>query len=143
MVTVCVDASLVVKWLLPEEGSQEALSLYEDWKKKGVALIAPSLIDYEVANAIRQKVRRGLLRPERLYSVIDFYGRTGLLLFHLTGLVDQAVSLSASLDQATVYDVAYLLTAKQQGADFVTADEAFCRQVQPLYSFVQYFRDLA
>ena len=113
---ICVDASLVVKWLAPEEGSEKAHALYRDWFKKGKRLIAPSLIDYEVGTALRQKVLRGLLRADDLFSVFAVYQQMNLLLFHLTNLLEQAVAAAASLDQPTVYDIAYLLTARQQEA---------------------------
>lgn len=140
--TICVDASLVLKWLLPEEGSVEALQLLEQWRIKEEVLIAPSLIDYEVGSALRQKVVRKKVRAEDLFPVLSFYKDSGLLLFHLADLVDQAVAAAASFEEPTIYDVAYLLTAKQQRADYVTADLRFCRKVQPIYSFVKYYRDL-
>lgn len=140
--SICVDASLVVKLLVPEEGSPEVLSLYQKWLKEEELLIAPGLIDYEVGTTLRQKVVRGLLRSEDLFPVFDFYKRMNLLLFHLTDFVSQAVPAAAALDQPTVYDIAYLLTAKQQQATFVTADRRFYEKTKPLYSFVQYYLDL-
>lgn len=140
---ICVDASLVIKWLLPEEGSDTALKLFELWLKKDLTLIAPSLIDYEIGTTIRQKVLRGHLNSNDLFPIFDFYRRSGLQLFHLTDLVEKSVSAAAHLDQPTIYDVAYLLTAKQQEADYVTADEKFYKKVSPVYSFVKYYKDPA
>jgi predicted nucleic acid-binding protein len=141
-VNVCVDASLVLKWLVPEEGSEEALSLYRVWRKNDIGLVAPGLIDYEVGTALRQKVVRGLLRSEDLYPVFDFYKRLDLMIFHLTDLVSQAVAAAAALEQPTIYDVSYLLIAKQQGIDFVTADERFFKAAHQLFSQVHYYKDL-
>lgn len=140
---ICVDASLVLKWLLPEEGSREALQLLERWRRQEEVIVAPSLLDYEVGSVLRQKVIRKQVLPEDLFPVLNFYKESGLFLYHLTDLVDQAVAAAASLDEPTIYDVAYLLTAKQQKADYVTADLRFFRKVQPLYSFVKYFKDYA
>lgn len=139
---VCVDASLVVKWLVPEEGSDEALSLHRTWVKKDVALVAPSLLDYEVGTVLRQKVVRGALRSEDLFPVIDYYRRLNILLLHVTDFVSQAVAIAAFLQQASVYDVAYLLTARQQKSDYVTADERFVRRASPLYPIVKFYREL-
>lgn len=139
---VCVDASLVLKWLLHEEGSDTALELLDRWKKEGIQLIAPGLIDYEIGSALRKKILRNHLHSDDLLPLFDLYMRTGLLLFHLSDLVAQSVPLAGLLDQPTVYDVAYLLIAKQQKADFVTADEKFCRKAKTLYPFVKYYRDL-
>lgn len=140
--TICVDASLVMKWLVPEDGSEEALRLYRSWIKKDASLVAPSLLDYEIGTALRQKVVRGLLRSDDLFPILEYYKRLNILLLHLIDLVSQAVSAAAALEQPTIYDVAYLLTAKQQKADYVTADEKFSRQAKPVFPFVKYFREL-
>lgn len=50
---IVVDASIAVKWLLPEPGSDAAQALLES----GEQLIAPVLIRVEVAAAICRKVR--------------------------------------------------------------------------------------
>ena len=139
--TICVDASLVIKWLLKEEGRDTALSLLDRWKIEGSQLIAPGLIDYEIGSALRKKVLRELLHPEDLLPLYDLYKQTELLLFHLTDLVQQSVPLAGLLGQPTIYDIAYLLVAKQQKADLVTADEKFYHACQPLYPFVHYYRD--
>ena len=140
--TVCVDASLVIKWLIPEEGTDQALLLYERWRNENRLLIAPSLIDYEIGSTLRKKVLRGAIKTEDLFAAFDFYKRSGLLLFHLTELVEQAVSAAAALDQPTIYDIAYLLTAKQQKADYVTADKRFYEKAHSLFSFVRFYEDL-
>ena len=54
-----VDASLVVKWLLEEEDSQEARRLSEHWSSTGIQPAAPRLLMYEIANTPHLKVRRG------------------------------------------------------------------------------------
>src|SRR3989338_6943876 len=133
---VCVDASLVIKWLIPEEGSSEALSLLKVWQKDNSLLLAPSLLDYEVGTVLRQKIIRGFLSSDDLFPALDFYKRLDLLLFHLTDLVSQSVAAAATLKQPTIYDIAYLLIAKQQKVDYVTADEKFYNAAHPLFSFV-------
>jgi predicted nucleic acid-binding protein len=137
-----VDASLVIKWLVPEEGSEEALQLFRAWKKKETPLLAPSLIDYEVGTALRQKIVRGLLQSDDLFPIIDLYQRLGLHLHHLEGFVSKAVAVAATLHQPTIYDVSYLLLAKEQGAEFVTADERFCKSASLIFPFVKFYKHL-
>lgn len=139
---VCVDASLVLKWLVPEEGSEKALQLYRKWRKEDVGLIAPGLIEYEIGTTLRQKVVRGLLKSEDLFPVFEFYRKMDLLLFHLTDLVSQAVAAASALEQPTVYDASYLLIARQQKVDFITADERFYRASHPIFSFVKLYNTL-
>ena len=138
---VCVDASLVLKWLIPEGGSQEALSLHEEWFQKDVQLFAPALLDFEVATTLRQKILRGLLHSDDLYLIYDFYRRLNLLLIHPVDLASKTLAIAATIGQPTVYDVSYLLLAKEQGIDFVTADKKFYDAASPLFPFVKFYSD--
>lgn len=138
---VCVDASLVMKWLVPEEGSEEALRLYEHWRKDDVQLLAPALLDFEVGTALRQKIVRGLLNPDDLYLIHDFYRRLDLLLIHPMELIPKTLAIAASIGQPTVYDASYLLLAKEQGIDFVTADRKFYEAASPSFPTVKFYRN--
>ena len=139
---LCVDASLVLKWLVSEEGSECALALLKKYQKKDCLFIAPSLLDYEIGSILRQKILRGFLSVDDLFPIYDFYHRLGLVLLHPTPLVDQTVSLAGTLSQSTIYDTSYLLLAKQQGVDFVTADKKFYQAARGLFPFVKFYEDL-
>ena len=68
---VVVDASLVVKWLLEEEDSQEARRLSERWSSTGIQPAAPRLLMYEIANTLHLKVRRGQTPIEEAWAAFD------------------------------------------------------------------------
>ncbi len=51
--TAVVDASVVAKWFLSERDSEAALSLRDRHVGGEVRLVAPDLMIYEVANALR------------------------------------------------------------------------------------------
>lgn len=138
---VCVDASLVLKWLVPEEGSEEALALYEKWQKVGVQLLAPGLIDFEVGTTLRQKIVRGFLDPDDLFPIYDFYRRLDIWLLHPVDLISKALAMAAAIKQPTIYDISYLLLAKEQGIDFVTADRKFFDAASSLFPSVKFYKD--
>ena len=58
-----VDASIAVKWVLPEPDSERARALI----LRG-DLTAPDLLRLEVANALWKQARRGAITPERARS---------------------------------------------------------------------------
>ena len=66
MKEVVVDASLAVKWVLPEPLSEEALLLAERWSEQGMRIVAPPHIHVEVANAIRKRVPREMSEEEAI-----------------------------------------------------------------------------
>ena len=57
--TLVIDASVAVKWLLPEDGREEALRLQDLYQDEKIDLIAPSLLGVEVANVLWKRARRG------------------------------------------------------------------------------------
>ena len=56
---VVVDASLAVKWGVPEPHTEEAFLLAERWASEGTQVIAPCLILPEINNAIYKRCTEG------------------------------------------------------------------------------------
>ena len=61
-----VDASVVVKWFLKEEFSEESSVLLES----GATLVAPALLFAEVSNALWAIHQRGDIGPEDLRDAV-------------------------------------------------------------------------
>ncbi len=57
----CLDTSVLVKVLVPEEGSAEATALLRGIIRDGYGLIAPAFAWAEVGTVLRKKVGAGLL----------------------------------------------------------------------------------
>lgn len=50
---VCLDASIVVKWIVVEEKSDRAMELLVQWEKE--PLVAPAFMQAEVTSVLRKK----------------------------------------------------------------------------------------
>ena len=116
-----VDASVAVRWIVPERGAAEALALLSrpiDW-------IAPRLMLTEVASTLRRKVEAGELSQELARQGLDFIlgamGR-GALRLHLDETVIRPALNIACAHGHKVADCVYLALAEQAGAAIVTAD---------------------
>jgi len=59
MADVVVDASIAVKWVIEEEGSDAARTLLRSWLTAGIQPIAPSWLTCEVANILYRKAMNG------------------------------------------------------------------------------------
>lgn len=113
-----VDASVAVKWILPEAGSPAAAALREEVSD----LIAPSLIAAEIGSALWRATRNGTIkRPEAIEGL-----ESALLWFQaLVPLEDvrvRALTLAIELHHP-IYDCFYLALAARENAALVTADE--------------------
>lgn len=59
-----LDASVGLKWVLPEDGSDKALALGLEYRNGVHELIAPDTFPPEVAHALTRAERRGILTPQ-------------------------------------------------------------------------------
>jgi predicted nucleic acid-binding protein len=55
MTEVCVDASLAIKVVVPEAGSDKADALFDHWAGEEIQLIAPVFFEVETDSILRQK----------------------------------------------------------------------------------------
>lgn len=117
-----VDASVALKWVVTEPGSEEAAALLDELATGAVALLAPEHLVGEVAGGLRQRVAQQVLTAEDAGAALDAIARLDLTL--VGGVGRWFRCLAAALDWGlTPYDALYLLLAKDFDAEFVTADE--------------------
>ncbi len=122
---VCLDAGVVVKLFVPEEGQERALALLARLRAEGAEIVAPAFFAAEVLSVLRHKVARGQVAPE------DGEGAVGRFLALLAGvrqlsdpaLYQRAWGHAAALQWPTVYDAVYLAVAEAEGAELWTANE--------------------
>ena len=121
-----VDASVAVKWLVPEDDSDIA----RDLAAGGDDLHAPRLMASEIANAVWRKARLGEIeRGEASTMMASVPGMPVRWNADETVCTD-AIRLALALDRP-VYDCVYLALAHRIGAAVVTADRRFANAVAP------------
>jgi len=126
--TAVVDASVAAKWFLPEPGTEAAIELRQRHLDGEVRLVAPDLLVYEVANALRYHPRIGA------EPWADHIGD----LFALDIGFDPASepSMRATIGAAfryglSIYDAAYIALAERLDTVLYTADESLLRAAGP------------
>jgi predicted nucleic acid-binding protein len=116
-----IDASVAIKWVVSEPGTQEALALRQH------RLIAPDLLIAECANILWKKVRRQeLLTSEGIWAV-QLLARADIDLESARPLMERATRLAIDLAHPA-YDCVYIALAEARNCAFVTADESLCRK---------------
>lgn len=119
MTSKVVDASVAIKWYVPEAHSAEAYRL----RAGAATLHAPDFLLVEMAAILWKKLRKGLLTRQDADDILnDFAGLIALTRHPTEPLVPIAFDL-ADRSGRTVYDCLYLALAVQLGGVMVTADE--------------------
>jgi predicted nucleic acid-binding protein len=123
-VNLVVDASVAIKWFLPEVLSQAAQELLNG----GAALFAPDFLLVECGNIVWKKVRLGQLARPDGDDLLDAL-RSGLVeLVPTTPLIAPALQLAHAIDHP-LYDRLYLAAAQAVDATVLTADRRFFERV--------------
>lgn len=118
--TVAVDASVAVKWLLPEPDSPQAETLLSG----GNRLVAPDLLLIEVANVLWRKRRAAQVTDADAAAMQEDLPQFFARLHPIGPLMPRALAISFALDHP-VYDCVYLALAEREGCPLVTADARF------------------
>lgn len=118
---IVVDASVAVKWVVPEDHSESACHLL----KPGIGLCAPGHWLAEVSTALWAKsALRGVLSRSQADARIAWLSELDVVETPIRNLITPAASMAFDL-RLTLYDTLYLAVAERIGAHVATADRTF------------------
>jgi predicted nucleic acid-binding protein len=115
-----LDASVVVKWFLPEPHAEAARRL----RSADLAAKAPDLLLLEVPNVLWKYVMRGVLALKTAQEAIEALAIAPINLRTAESLFTSAFRL-ATETRRSVYDCTYLSLAIEEDCPLVTADRKF------------------
>ena len=118
--SLVVDASVAVKWLVAEEESDAAHRLVASDED----LHAPRLLASEVANAVWRKARLGEVERSRAGALIAMVPAMPVRWHMDEEVCADAIRLALTHDRP-VYDCMYLALAQRIGALLITSDRRF------------------
>jgi predicted nucleic acid-binding protein len=117
-VSVVIDASVALKWVLDEPGREAADALLDE------ELVAPALWLLEAANALWRRARRGELTDAEAKARLLELRNAPVTTSPIEDDLIAAADLASALGHP-VYDCLYLAAAIREDAYVVTADSWF------------------
>jgi predicted nucleic acid-binding protein len=135
---VCVDASLIMRTLIVDVFSEQALALLATWRKEKTVLIAPALLAFEVTTSLRRQVHFKRIAPSQGEKAFDQFIQLPIQLSHRQDIFPLAWQLAKEFNRPTAYDTAYLALAQLNDCDFWTADEKLYNAVSAKLPWVKW-----
>ena len=136
--TICVDASILIKLVVDEPGSDQVDALWESWISDDVRIMAPSLLRYEITAVLRKKVYRKQLSEaiaaEALSAALNL---SSVEYVDVPTLHPHALEVACQYDLPTAYDTHYLALAEIWECAFWTADRRLYHQVKERLPYVR------
>jgi predicted nucleic acid-binding protein len=117
-VSVVVDASVALKWVLDEAGGEAADAVLNE------ELIAPSLWLLEAANVLWRRSQRGEISPREAKDLLAELHHAPVAATAIEDDLSSAAELAHRLAHP-VYDCLYLAAALRENTYVVTADRRF------------------
>lgn len=114
---VVADASVAVKWYLPEAHSREAVRLLNP----AFDLYAPDLLFSEIGNILWKRRTKGELSHEKAITIIAAINAVSFTIVSSQSLMPSALNIACKY-QRTFYDSVYIAIAQTQNCPMVTAD---------------------
>jgi predicted nucleic acid-binding protein len=132
-----VDASLVIKWFVPEIHSETA----RRWLGASHDYVAPDLLFSEAGNAVWKKVRRKELDEKEARQLVVDLGQVAVETVATRSLLQDALALALTAG-VTVYDAMYLTLAVRLETEVITGDDRFIDKISEHPLLVAHIRRL-
>jgi predicted nucleic acid-binding protein len=122
---IVLDASVAVKWFLPERVetlAPEALALLNQCGKNEIQIIVPDLFWVEFASVLWKAIRRGNFPKSSADAALASLKRFDFPTVPSLKLLDNAFQIATDYGRS-VYDSLYVALALQTNSQLITADE--------------------
>jgi predicted nucleic acid-binding protein len=120
---VCIDASVVLKLVVVEADSAQAIALWTALAESGHSAVAPALLLFECVSSLRRLVQQQRMRDSAARLALDRLLTLPIAFPTPDGLVDRAWQLATRYRQPQAYDSFYLALADLLNVPFWTADQ--------------------
>jgi predicted nucleic acid-binding protein len=135
-----LDASVVLKWFIPEKDFEKADIIRTEYLQGIRSIIVPDLLLYEISNSLRY-------HPEFTSQEIKDVLKTLLdmeieIITPTLALMEKAIDISKE-QNITCYDATYLALADDLQEEFITADEKLIKKLSNSYqSFCKILKNI-
>lgn len=118
-----VDASVIIGWLLPDELTNEQAQVWlKEYQEKKLHLAAPTILFYEVINALKSAVRRKRATFDQVKRIAEKFLKLEIKFFPMEQWTKTLLT-TADKYNLSVYDAAYVVLTKKLKINLLSFDK--------------------
>jgi predicted nucleic acid-binding protein len=137
-----IDASVAIKWVVKGEPFRhKARRLLRDARLRGIGVIGPPLLEYEVGSTLQRRLHRGRATVEAVEASLNAFYAVGVKIVMHPTMVRRACEIARQCNQERIYDALYAALAELHSCEFWTADKIFYDATKSVLPFVKYLPD--
>ena len=133
---LCIDASIAVRWVFPEDHWEKAVAFHTALTDAGARLVAPEHFSVERVSVVRHKVQQGLVDDAEADEALRLLFDLDVRLVPVAPLAGRTLQIANALGE-DAWDAAYIAVAEAEGCDFWTADKVLARRARRRFPFVK------
>jgi len=133
----CVDASVLVSWLVPSQRSAAVVEVWQGFIQGRDEFVAPPLLYPECLSAIRRLSNRDLLTAAEARGLAEDALALNITTSRPEGLYQRAYDLAERYRLSTVYDCCYLALAETLSCEMLTLDQRLYKTVSHNFRWVR------
>jgi len=123
---IVIDASVIVKWFIDENDSDKAEILKEQFISEKINIIVPTLLYYEVLNALKYSK---LFKLDELNLVGESIENYGFNVIMIRDEIREIMVEFAINHDISIYDASYIALAEKFKTQLITADEKISKKL--------------
>ncbi|KKS12063.1 hypothetical protein A2617_04710 [Candidatus Daviesbacteria bacterium RIFOXYD1_FULL_41_10] len=125
--SIIIDASVVAKWLLPDEENLTANIIKKEFAKRDISISVPIFIFYEVNNLLKSAILSGRLDVKEAINLYEAFLDIDFIVYFSKQLLKSTLKEAVDLNISS-YDASYIALAECLQIPFFTADEKLVKK---------------
>jgi predicted nucleic acid-binding protein len=139
--SIVIDSGIFIATYVQESFTPQSQQLVDWASGKGLSIVAPTLLRYEVVATMRKLVYLGRIPAIDGEEQIRKFRAIDINYLIDDTLLDRGYALATEFNFVRAYDSQYLAVAESLGCDFWTIDQKLFNTVRHKLGWVRYIED--